>query len=218
MITQLDTYVGKVLDLVEELGLTENTIVVFASDNGTTHLKEEVDYDFFASVGELRGLKGELYEGGIRVPQIVKWPGKIEAGSVTEEVTGFEDWMPTLLELVGSNGGTPQNINGRSFASTLLGKSQEPREFLYREFPSYGGQQAVWLGKQWKGIRTNLMKKKGSPSLAVQLYDLEADPSESKEVAAEHPEIVSRIESLMKTERTVSKDFPFPALDAITSK
>jgi arylsulfatase A len=218
MITQLDTYVGKVLDLVEELGLTENTIVVFASDNGTTHLKEEVDYDFFASVGELRGLKGELYEGGIRVPQIVKWPGKIEAGSVTEEVTGFEDWMPTLLELVGSNGGTPQNIDGRSFASTLLGKSQEPREFLYREFPSYGGQQAVWLGKQWKGIRTNLMKKKGSPSLAVQLYDLEADPSESKDVAAEHPEIVSRIESLMKTERTVSKDFPFPALDAITSK
>ncbi|MEM7601258.1 MAG: arylsulfatase [Verrucomicrobiota bacterium] len=107
MITRLDTYVGRVLDLLEELGLTENTIVIFTSDNGTTHLKEEVDYDFFASVGELRGLKGDLWEGGIRVPQIVKWPGKIEAGGVTDYVTGFEDWLPTLLELIEAESGVP---------------------------------------------------------------------------------------------------------------
>lgn len=215
MITRLDTYVGKVLDLLDELGLADNTIVVFTSDNGTTHLKDEVDYDFFASVGELRGLKGELYEGGIRVPQLVRWPGKVEAGSVTDFVTGFEDWMPTLLDLVGAGTKPPGDIDGVSIAPTLLGEDQGEREFLYREFQGYRGQQALWLGNRWKGIRTGLLEKKNPDPLKVQLYDLESDPSESKDVAAEHPEVLQKIEGLMKSERTVSEEFPIGPLDAL---
>ncbi len=216
MITRLDTYVGRVLDLVEELGLTENTIVVFTSDNGTTHLKDEVDYDFFASVGELRGLKGELYEGGIRVPQIVKWPGKVAAGSVTDFVTGFEDWMPTLLELTKSEIQAPDEIDGVSIASTLLGEKQGEREFLYREFQGYKGQQAVWLGNRWKGIRTEMLTKTKLEPLHVQLYDLASDPSEKEDVSSSYPDIVRQMEEKMKLERTVSEAFPIPALDKWT--
>ena len=101
MISRMDRYIGRLLGLVNELGLVENTIVVFTSDNGTTHLKAEVDYDFFESVKPLRGLKGSLYEGGVRVPLIVRWPGKIKADSTSDFVTGFEDGMPTLLDLIG---------------------------------------------------------------------------------------------------------------------
>ena len=213
MISKLDTQVGEVIDLVAELGLSENTLVIFTSDNGTTHLKEEVDYDFFKSVGELRGLKGELYEGGVRVPQIAAWPGKIPAGTSSDRVTGFEDWLPTILELAGFADSTPGDIDGISLASTLRGEKQDPRPFLYREFPSYGGQQAVWLGQRWKGIRTELKKKGVKPDLTVQLYDLEEDLSESKDVATQHPEVVKQIEALMKSERVPTEAFPFPALD-----
>ncbi|MCB1203220.1 MAG: sulfatase-like hydrolase/transferase, partial [Verrucomicrobiae bacterium] len=175
--------------------------------------KEEVDYDFFKSVGELRGLKGELYEGGVRVPQIAAWPGKIPAGTSSDRVTGFEDWLPTILELAGFADSTPGDIDGISLASTLRGEKQDPRPFLYREFPSYGGQQAVWLGQRWKGIRTELKKKGVKPDLTVQLYDLEEDLSESKDVATQHPDVVKQIEALMKSERVPTEAFPFPALD-----
>ena len=101
MISRMDRYVGNVLNLLDELKLADNTIVVFSSDNGTTHLKAEVDYDFFASVGELRGLKGSLYEGGVRVPTIVRWPDRVQAGSESDRISGWEDWMPTLLAAAG---------------------------------------------------------------------------------------------------------------------
>ncbi|MDA7922014.1 arylsulfatase [Verrucomicrobiales bacterium] len=222
MITQLDTYVGKVLDLVDDLGLTENTIVVFTSDNGTTHLDEEVDYEFFNSVGDLRGLKGELYEGGIRVPQIVKWPGKVKQGSVTDYVTGFEDWMPTMLDLVGESEAIPETIDGASIAATLLGEKSGERDFLYREFHGYGGQQSVWLGNRWKGIRTGLIPskryKKATDPLEIELYDLENDPSESTNVATGNPDIVKQIELLMTSERTVSEGFPVKLLDDLAAK
>lgn len=215
MITRLDTYVGNVLDLIEELGLTENTIVIFSSDNGTTHLKEEVDYDFFASVGELRGLKGDLYEGGIRVPQIVKWPGRVEAGSVSDFVTGFEDWLPTILDLIDAETSVPEGVNGISIAPTLLGEAQGERGFLYREFTGYGGQQALWLGDRWKGIRRDLLKKGNPNPLEIQLFDLTADVSESRNVAAGNPEVLAKIEGLMKSERVPSETFPIPVLDAL---
>lgn len=219
MITKLDTYVGRVLDLVDELGLADNTMVVFTSDNGTTHLGDEVDYEFFESVGDLRGLKGDLYEGGIRVPQIVKWPGKVEAGSVTDYVTGFEDWMPTMLDLIGEPEKTPDSVDGISIAKTILGEGRGEREFLYREFHGYGGQQAVWSGNRWKGIRTGLIPskrhKKETDPLEIELYDLENDPSEKNNVAKVHPAITKGIENLMTSERTVSKDFPVPLLDKL---
>lgn len=213
MISKLDTQVGELVDLVAELGLSENTLIVFTSDNGATHLREEVDVEFFRSVGELRGLKGELYEGGIRVPQIAVWPGEIPAGSTSDRVTGFEDWLPTLLDLIGAAEKTPEAVDGVSFAATLRGGRQETRPFLYREFPSYGGQQAVWLGQRWKGIRTDLKKKGVEPDLTLELYDLEADPSEAKNVAIENPEVVGAIERLMRSERSVSEAFPIPVLD-----
>lgn len=208
MITRLDTYVGRVIDLVEELALTEKTIVVFTSDNGTTHLGEEVDYKFFASVGELRGLKGDLHEGGIRVPQIVRWPGKIAPGSVSDHVTGFEDWLPTLMELIGAKRACRRFWTAR--ASPLCCAVTNPRSAtLYREFTGYGGQQAVWLGSRWKGIRTELKRGSKAPDLAIRLYDLIADPSESRDLAGGHPDVVARIEAMMASARVPSSDFPF---------
>lgn len=212
MITRLDRYVGRVLDLLEELKLAENTIVVFTSDNGTTHLKDEVDYEFFESVKPLRGLKGSLYEGGVRVPLIVRWPGKIEAGSASDVVTGFEDWMPTLLDLCGPETTAPDKIDGVSIAPALLGKAQPEREFLYREFTGYGGQQAVWTGK-WKAIRQNMLKKGNDDPLKIELYDLEADVSESEDVSAANPDVVAKVQQLLEREHTPSTDFPFKPLD-----
>ncbi|MEC7565696.1 MAG: arylsulfatase [Planctomycetota bacterium] len=211
MITRMDRYIGKLLNLVEELGLEDNTIVVFTSDNGTTHLKQEVDYDFFNSVGKLRGLKGSLYEGGIRVPLIVKWPGKIEAGSSSSLVTGLEDWLPTLAELIGKKNTVPKGLDGMSIAPTLLGKSQSERAFLYREFSGYGGQQAVWMGP-WKGVRQNMLRKNATP-LKIQLYNLDSDPNEKTDLASRHPDVVEQLRSIMTAEHTPSKIYPIPVID-----
>ena len=212
MITRMDRYIGNVMKLVKELGLEDDTIVVFTSDNGTTHLKEEVDYDFFNSVGKLRGLKGSLYEGGIRVPLIVKWPGKIAAGSNSSLVTGLEDWLPTIADLIDKPSSVPQGLDGISVAPTLLGKPQEEREFMYREFSGYGGQQAVWMGP-WKGVRQNLLRKNNMNPLEIELYNLDKDPSESKNVAAAHPEVVEQIRQLMKNQHTKSEWYQIPILD-----
>jgi arylsulfatase A-like enzyme len=209
MISRMDRYVGNVLRLLDELGLIENTIVVFSSDNGTTHLKLEVDYDFFNSVGELRGLKGSLYEGGIRVPTIVRWPGRIAAGSLSGHVGGFEDWMPTILELAGASTAIPKGIDGVSLAPTLLGRKQDPRPFIYREFSGYGGQQSIRVG-DWKAIRTNM----GRGNLAIELYDLAEDVGEQENVAARHPDVVERLKTLMEQQHTESKLYPLRPLDA----
>ncbi len=212
MISRVDRYIGNVLNLVKELGLEKNTIVVFTTDNGTTHLKLEVDYDFFESVKPLRGLKGSLYEGGVRVPLIVKWPGKIKPGSVSDYCTGFEDWMPTLLDLINAKTKAPKIIDGISIAPTLLGEAQPPRAFLYREFTGYGGQQAVWMG-HWKGVRQNLLRKNNKTPLKIQLFNLKTDIAESKDVAAQHPEVVAQIRRHMEAQHTPSTTFPIPAID-----
>jgi arylsulfatase A-like enzyme len=213
MITRMDRYVGRVLALLDELGLAENTIVLFSSDNGTSHLKDEVDYDFFDSVGPLRGLKGSIYEGGLRVPLIVRYPGRVEPDSVSDRRVGFEDILPTLLELVGAKDDVPRAVDGISFAPTLLGKPQAPRPFLYREFHGYGGQQAVWLGR-FKGVRTGLAQKnKGADPLEIELYDLSEDIGEQDDVADEHPDVIERIERIMDAEREPSDVFRLPILD-----
>ena len=213
MITRMDRYIGNVLQTLEELGLSENTIVIFTSDNGTTHLKKEVDYDFFKSVGELRGLKGSLFEGGIRVPLIVKWPEKIQHGTTSDVVTGLEDWLPTLLDLLGASKEIPKGVDGISIAPALLQGEEIEREFLYREFSGYGGQQAVWL-RDWKGIRPRILRKNNQP-LKIELYNLREDPSESEDIAVKHPEIVAEIRAIMLREHVPSQQFPIAPLDKL---
>lgn len=213
MISRLDTYVGRVLDLLDELKLADDTIVVFTSDNGTTHLGQEVDYDFFKSVGELRGLKGSLYEGGIRVPAMVRWPGKIAEGTESDRVSGFEDWMPTLLDMIGNVDLFPAGIDGVSMKKALLGQEQSPRPYLYREFPGYGGQQVIRVG-DWKAVR----QKMGSGSTSVELYNLATDVGESEDVAAENPELVAELAAKMEAVRTPSELFPLIPFDAPVRK
>ena len=170
MITRMDSEIGRLLKLVQELGLDENTIVIFSSDNGPltgTHQGlAGTDCAFFDSAGGLRDGKGTLYEGGIREPTIVRWKGRIQSGTASEWVSGFEDWMPTLQELAGAPGAAPKDIDGISLAPALLGKRQPARPFLYREFPAYGGQQSVHLG-EWKGIRRNLMSGQSAARFRV---------------------------------------------------
>lgn len=212
MITQMDDGVGQIMDLLKDLNLDDNTIVFFTSDNGPTYDRlGGTDSVFFESAGPWRGYKGSLYEGGIRVPLIVKWPGHIKPGEVTDHMSAFWDVMPTLADLTGTK--APENIDGISFAPTLLGKpqNQKQHEYLYWEFPAYKGQQAVHMG-DWKGVRQNLLTKR-NPEMKIELYNLKSDPGEKHDVSAQHPEVVARIKSIMKTGRTPSKMFPFHALD-----
>lgn len=207
MISKLDAQVGSLLAKLDELGLSDDTIVIFTSDNGATHLNDEVDVNFFKSVGELRGLKGSLYEGGVRVPAIVRWPGHIAAGSVSDRISGFEDWLPTLLDCIGQQAAIPSDCDGISLLPTLLGQSQPPRPYLYREFAGYGGQQSLRVGP-WKAVRQRI--KKGN--MEVELYNIDEDISESHNVAAEHPELVAELTAKMSQVRTPSATFPlFPA-------
>ncbi len=215
MITLLDKYVGRLVLALDLYGIADNTIVIFTSDNGTTHLKKEVDYDFFNSVGRLRGLKGSLYEGGIRVPLIVKWPGKIKPGSTSEILSGFEDWIPTLMSLVGQPIKKKSSIDGFDLSPALFQKGDHDSlvsRKIYREFAGYRGQQAIWFGP-WKGIRQGLNVKNNSSALDIQLYHVDSDPSESKNIASDFPDVVEKARILMKREHTPSKLFPIRALD-----
>jgi len=210
MITRLDRSVGRILALIAELGLEEDTLVVFSSDNGATYDVGGYDMDFFRGNGPFRMHKGYVYEGGIRVPFIVRWPGKARAGRTSDHVCAFQDMLPTLLDAVGAPARIPRKIDGLSFAPVFLEKGTAARhEFLYMEFPAYGGQQMVRLGK-WKGVRQNLQK---NPTAPLELYDLEADVRETNDLAASHPEVVARIREILRAEHRPSKEFPFPALD-----
>ena len=213
MISRLDTEVGALLDTLDELDLADDTLVIFTSDNGTTHLHDEVDYDFFASVGELRGLKGSLYEGGIRVPCLVRWPGRIEAGTTSDVLSGFEDWLPTILAACDQTLPPDLTTDGHNLLPALAGQSLEPRAFLYREFGGYGGQQAVWSGR-WKAVRQHLRKGPAE----TELYDLEADPGEATDLAADREDVVARLEGIMAREHQQSAEFPLLGLDGDATK
>ena len=197
MITRMDGDIGRILDLLAELGLEDDTIVVFTSDNGPSWVGG-VDKDFFGSQGGLRGRKGQLFEGGIRVPAIVRWPGRTEAGATTDQVSAFQDWLPTLCEAAGAT--TPDGLDGLSLMPTLRGQvgRQEQHAALYWEYNKR--MQALRMGR-WKAFRP----KPGAP---LQLYDLEADPDENRDVAAAHPEVVARVEQLLVESRTESEHFP----------
>lgn len=213
MITRLDREVGRMMDLVRELGLENRTLFAFTSDNGPLFDRlGGTDSDFFRSAAGFRGRKGSLYEGGVRVPLIVRWKGRVSAGATSDRVTGFEDWLPTLLEIAGGKSLVPRGTDGISFAPTLKGKRQKPRPFLYREFPGYGGQQSV-READWKAIRVNLSRASTNHPAPTELYDLRSDPGETTDVAAQHSGVVQRLERRMQGQRVASTEFPFPALD-----
>ncbi|MBN2022311.1 MAG: arylsulfatase [Pirellulales bacterium] len=216
MISRLDKDVGRIAALVRELGLDDQTLVMFSSDNGTSHVEKEVDYRFFGSVGPLRGLKGSLYEGGIRVPMIARWPGRIAPGTTADLPCAAWDVMPTLADLTGA--APAADSDGISFAPTLLDRPdrQKRHEHLYWEFTGYGGQQAVRRG-DWKAVRQRILRPGNANPLAIELYNLKDDPGETRDVAAEHPEVVDRMRRIMAAERVPSELFPMPPLDGSRS-
>jgi arylsulfatase len=212
MVTHMDRGIGEIMALLKELGLDENTLVMFSSDNGPTYSRlGGADSAFFNSAGPLRGRKGSLYEAGIRVPLVARWPGKIAPGSVTDHVAAFWDVLPTLAELADAK--PADQIDGISFAPTLLGRgNQRPHDYLYWEFPSYGGQQAVRKG-DWKAVRQDMLRRNNPDPLAIELYNLASDLGESQNVAADHPEVVDQMRTIMREARTPSELFPLRPLD-----
>ncbi|WP_247235606.1 arylsulfatase [Telluribacter sp. SYSU D00476] len=198
MITYMDKKVGEVMALVKELGLDENTLIIFTSDNGTT-FNGGVDAQFFESVGPFRGLKMDMYEGGIRMPMVARWPGKIAPGKVTDHVAVHYDVMATLAELVKAG---PLETDGISFLPTLLGQAgrQRKHEYLYFEYPEKGGQLAIRMGK-WKGVKVNMKKNKEA---SWELYNLEEDKGETTDLAATHPDILARFDQIVRKEHRPS--------------
>ena len=210
MVTQMDAGIGMLLDLLDELELADDTIVLFTSDNGPTFRRlGGADSDFFDSSGPFRGRKGDVLEGGIRVPLVARWPGRIEPGSTTDVPGGWWDLFPSLAELVDAE--VPTVANGVSLAPTLLGTgAPNPRTALYWEFPAYGGQLALRVG-DWKLVRQNLKRKREQWTL--ELYDLAQDPAEEHDLSGQHPDLVRTLLETARNERVPSDLFPFPALD-----
>jgi arylsulfatase A-like enzyme len=205
MITRMDGDIGKLFAKLKELGIDKNTFVFFSSDNGP-HREGGNNPNFNDSNGPLRGIKRDLYEGGIRVPTLARWPGKVKPGSVTNHISAFWDFLPTCAELAGFK--PPEDIDGISMVPALLGKSkkQKKHKFLYWEFHEQGKRQAVRMG-EWKGVRLNANKKPNGP---IELYNLKTDIGEKQNIADQHPDIVAKIEGYMKTARVPSKDWPWP--------
>ena len=197
MITRLDDQVGQIAEKVRQLGLEDNTLIFFTSDNGPWGGH---DVDFFSSGGPLRGKKRDMYEGGIRVPLIARWAGRIEPGSTSDHICAFWDFMPTVADLTGLP--PPDGIDGLSFLPALMGENQPEHDYLYWDYGHVRGrfQQAARQG-QWKGVRNGV----GSP---IELYDLEADVGEANDVASAHREVVRRVERILDEAYSPSPDYP----------
>jgi arylsulfatase len=198
MITRMDRGIGRILDALVELEISDRTVVLFTSDNGPT-FNGGTDSEFFESNGGLRGLKTTLYEGGIRVPLIVRWPGRVEPGSETDHVSAFWDYLPTLAEIAGTEMPADHATDGLSLVPVLTGDSgaQPQHERLYWEY--HGGQ--ALLSGRWKAVRAH-------PDSALELYDLDSDPTESTDIAASNPDIARELAKSMTTARTPSAFFP----------
>lgn len=197
MISRMDSDIGKIDTILKRFGLEDDTIVIFASDNGP-HKEGGVDPNFFKSSGPLRGIKRDLYDGGIRVPFIVKWKNKVFPTTVTDHVCAFWDVMPTLCDIAGIK--TPNGIDGISFLPTLLAKTQKQHDYLYWEYHEYVFAQAI-RKDEWKAIRRDYDKP-------IELYNLVSDIGETVNLAAKYPEIVKNMDGIMKTARTKSEFWP----------
>lgn len=213
MISYLDEQVGELISKLKEIGKYENTLVIFTSDNGPTHVKQ-VDIEFFNSAGifinSKKTVKGSVNEGGLRVPTIATWPSKIKAGSKSDHPSVFYDFFATMADIVGSP--LPYPTDGISYLPTLVGEKQIKHDYLYWEFPEkqYGGQQAI-RKDNWKGIKKNLLKGKSK----LQLFNLEDDPKEMNDLAENYPEVVDKLENLMEKAHTKAalEKFNIPILD-----
>lgn len=205
MVSRLDQYVGQVLSQLKKLNLDKNTLVIFTSDNGP-HREGGNDPAWFNSNGPFKGIKRDLNEGGIRVPLIAWWPGKIKAGTKTDQAGAFWDFLPTFADL--AEVAVPEGLtDGISLLPTLFGREAEQPQhaWFYWEFHEGGGKQAVAMGP-WKGIRLNTKKAPDGP---LALYNLESDPGETKDLAEAHPEIVSQLAGIMAEAHQPNPDFPF---------
>ena len=202
MISILDEQVGEITAKLKELGIADNSLIIFTSDNGP-HLEGGADPDYFDSNGELKGYKRDLYEGGIRVPMLASWPRKITPNTISHHISAFWDVLPTICEIIKVD--KPNNIDGISFLPELLGQKQEEHESLYWEFHERGGKQAVRLGK-WKGVRLNMQS---NPDALIELYDLSNDIGEENDLALQNPEVVEKIANIMKREHSYSEEFSF---------
>ncbi len=216
MISDLDEHVGTIVKRLERHGLTDNTLVIFTSDNGPTHPSRDKRWHvggaactFFNSNGGLRGFKGSCYEGGLRVPCVVKWPGNVTANTKSAVPSYFADWFPTLCAIAGADLPTGQQLDGINLIPALKGEALERQVPMMWEFCEYGGIVAIRHGK-WKTLRRQLKKQK---QLDWELYNIDADASESSDLAQQHPEIVKRLVDDYLKSRTVEPDFPMPILD-----
>ncbi len=219
MISDLDEHVGTIMKTLEANGMRDNTIVIFTSDNGPTHAGRNdprwhvggAACKFFNSNGGLRGYKGSCYEGGIRVPCIVKWPGQVSAGTESDVPSYFPDWFVTLAA-IGSGELPDQQLDGIDLTGLLKGGDAPTREApMLWDFGGYGGIAAIRDGK-WKAVRTDLKNKNGPGQW--QLFDIETDPAEQKDLAGSHPEVVEEIERKFRENRTVEDDFNNPIYDS----
>ena len=212
MISYLDEQVGEIVAKLKENGQYENTLIIFSSDNGPTHKDEQADIHFFNSTGifvnSKNTVKGNVNEGGIRVPTIASWPKRIKSGSSSNHPCIFYDYFATVCDIIGAE--LDYKIDGKSYLPSLIGENQKEHDFLYWEFPAYTGQQAVRIN-QWKGFK----KKLFSGPAKLQLYNLDTDPKELNDLANEHPEIVEKIELIMKSAHTKAslEKFNIPVLD-----
>ena len=198
MISRLDSYVGRMMDQLKALGIADNTLVIFSSDNGP-HDESKHDLERFDPNGPYSGIKRSLTDGGIRVPLIAWWPGKVKPG-VSDHPGYFPDWFATAAELADAK--APSNLDGLSLVPTLTGEGeQKEHEFLYWEFHEGGFKQAALYQGRWKGIRS------GGPDAVVQLFDQENDVAEVTDVADKHPEIAEKIGAYLKTARTPSAEW-----------
>ncbi|MDC3077146.1 arylsulfatase [Flavobacteriales bacterium] len=208
MISYLDEQVGEIVEKLKEIGKYENTLIIFTSDNGPTHV-DHVDIDYFNSAGILNGdrirVKGRVFEGGIRVPMIAHWPSQIKSERTTNHISAFQDFYATALDILKLD--KPDYIDGLSYLPLLTNKNQKKHDYLYWEFSTQSGQQAVRYGK-WKGLKTDLQK---GPQ-PLQLFNLEDDIKEIKNVSDDNPMIVEKIESIMQVARTT------PALETFKIK
>jgi arylsulfatase A-like enzyme len=206
MMTILDNEIGQVEALIAELGIDDSTIIMLSSDNGS-HKEGGHMPEFFNSNGSLRGHKRDLYEGGVRTPFLVCWPGHVKAGSVSHLLSAHWDTFPTFCEIAGIT--PPTNLDGISYLPTLLGKTgQKKHSYLYWEFIAQGGKRALRFGKdgEWKAVQ---LKMSRNPNAAIELYNLKSDPREQHNVAKLHPELIQTVKKAFQKEHIANPRFLF---------